>query len=76
MNKAILIIDMPESFKDCMCYVLGASCNFCEITRQPIFDNTTKLGNCPLKPLPSTDEYAFGDWDEGYQACLEDILGD
>lgn len=48
MSKAILIIDMPECCKNCMCY----KNNFCEITRFAIFDDTTKPDHCPLKPVP------------------------
>ena len=52
MSKAILIIDMPECCKNCMCYALGSKNNFCEITRFAIFDDTTKPDHCPLKPVP------------------------
>lgn len=83
MSKAILVIDMPESCKECMCYVLGASNNFCGVTRFAIFDNTSKPNNCPLKPVPD-ERYEGGTWtmsgyiedgfSSGWNACIEEIL--
>lgn len=84
MSKAILVIDMPECCKNCMCYVLGAKNNFCERTRFAIFDNTTKPDWCPLKPVPEKYDvehalYFTRDWDgeyeHGYNACIDEILG-
>ena len=66
MSKAILIIDMPECCKDCMCYTLGSKNNFCEITRFAIFDNTTKPDYCPLKPVP--EKIDIPDWDDSIKA--------
>lgn len=66
MSKAILIIDMPECCKNCMCYVLGAKANFCEITRFAIFDNTTKPSHCPLKPVP--EKIDIPDFDHSIKA--------
>lgn len=76
MSKAILVIDMPKNCKNCMCYVLGAKANFCERTRFAIFDNTTKPDWCPLKPVPDRVEVFMDDWADGYNACLEEILGE
>jgi hypothetical protein len=81
MSKAILIIDMPESCKDCGIRFTDEYSDYCpcKSTANDVFDyvqENKKPSWCPLKSLPSVDEYAFGDWDEGYRACLEDILGD
>ena len=76
MSKAILVIDMPECCKNCMCYVLGAKNNFCEVTRFTIFDNITKPSWCPLKPVPDKVEVFMDDCADGYNACLEEILGE
>lgn len=77
MDKAILIMDMPNSCRRCMCYVLGESNNFCSVTKFAIFDGSTKPHHCPLKSVPSSlmrfsigDEYAAG-----YNDCLDEILG-
>ena len=85
MNKAILVIDMPENCKNCMCYVLGAKNNFCEVTRFAIFDNAIKPSWCPLKPVPDK-QYEGGTWtvdgyiedgfSSGWNACIEEILGE
>ena len=79
MSKAILVIDMPESCKECMCYVLGANNNFCEITRYAIFDNVTKPSHCPLKPVPKMQKSWSGDemdaWIRGYNNCVREIMG-
>ena len=79
MSKAILVIDMPENCKNCMCYVLGARNNFCEITKFAIFDSTTKPNTCPLKPVPEEQLIWFdderGDWERGYNNCLREIIG-
>lgn len=69
LNKAILVIDMPNSCKECMCYVLGASNNFCEITRFTIFDNTTKPNHCPLKPMP--EKIDIPDFDDNIKVKSE-----
>ena len=82
MRKAILVIDMPDSCKECMCYVLGASNNFCEITRFAIFDSATKPNHCPLKPIPEKydmnnvvcDRDYKGEYEDGYNACIDEIL--
>lgn len=79
-EKAILIIDMPESCKNCMCYVLGAINNFCEVTRFAIFDNTTKPDWCPLKPVPKKLEgndsiyYQWGDYEDGWNHCIDSLI--
>lgn len=35
-----------------------------------------KPNECPLKPLPTKIEVFRDDWSDGYNACLEDILGE
>lgn len=67
-----------------MCYVLGESNYFCEVTKFAIFDGTTKPSHCPLKPLPEKhdmnnvvcDRDYDGDYEYGYNACIEEILGE
>lgn len=80
MNKAILVIDMPDNCKNCMCYVLGESNDFCEVTKFAIFDNTTKPSHCPLKQVPKKLEVMYGgdeqDWEKGYNNCIEEIVGE
>ena len=80
MSKAVLVIDMPESCRECMCYVLGAAANFCGQTRYVIFDNKIKEPHCPLKPLPEEDnDEHLSEWCRGYQGgwndCIDAITG-
>ena len=85
MNKAILVIDMPECCKKCMCYVLGESNNFCAVTKFAIFDNTTRPHHCPLKPIPEKykinrskcgDRFYEFEFEHGYNQCIDEILGE
>ena len=79
MDKAILVIDMPDNCRNCMCYVLGQSNNFCEVTKFAIFDSATKPSHCPLKPAPEEQLIWFdderSDWERGYNNCLREIVG-
>lgn len=82
--KAILVIDMPESCTSCL---LGI-CNkkwFCLKTNKDI-DLTDRYNIpswCPLKPIPEKkktdvityDDYGAG-WDCGYNACIDELLGE
>ena len=82
MNKAILVIDMPKCCRECMCYVLGARYNFCEVARFAIFDNTTKPDWCPLKPLPEKMEgydsikWQWGKYEDGWNHCINNLIDD
>lgn len=78
MNKAILVIDMPNCCKECIGYVLGLHNDFCDITKFIIPNREDKPSHCPLKPLPE-HFIRFGyedDYAEGYNDCLNEILGD
>lgn len=81
MDKAILVIDMPDSCRRCMCYVLGESNNFCSVTKFAIFDGSTKPHHCPLKPVPERMEgndsvyYQWGNYEDGWNHCIDEILG-
>lgn len=80
MSKAILVLDMPENCKNCMCYVLGAKNNFCERTRFAILDNTTKPDWCPLKEIPEFKllkvpyEVDYQSYRRGFDDCLDEIM--
>lgn len=85
MNKAILVIDMPKCCKECMCYVLGESNNFCAVTKFAIFDNITRSHHCPLKPIPEkyeinrskcSDRFYEFEFEHGYNQCIDEILGE
>lgn len=85
MNKAILVIDMPENCKNCMCYVLGAKNNFCERTRFAILNNSVRQDWCPIKSLPEkyeidrskcSDRFYEFEFEHGYNQCINEILGE
>lgn len=84
MSKAILVLDMPENCYECdfldddgdypMCRITTEVCGY----RFKTYEN--KMNKCPLKELP---EYQFewyddekSDWERGYNACLNEILGE
>ena len=85
-SKSILVIDTPKNCAECkLMYLQGVGesiCNAVDWERRPSW--------CPLKPLPEKmsmrDEAQFYlgymngktkylGFNEGYNACLEDILG-
>lgn len=76
MNKAILVIDIPETCEKC---VLNSNNNgrpdCCKILWKPV-NYLTRREDCPLKPLPDKVKVFMDDWADGYNACLEDILGE
>ena len=83
--KAILILnEMPKQCDDCdFCqggYLLSYLCG---LTGEEFeFINGERKGFCPLKPLPDKidqgypcDTYDIG-YSDGWDACLEEILGE
>lgn len=79
-EKAILVIDMPESCDKCplmfrheeeRCCIPEGRNSFCK-----------KPSWCPLKPMPEKLEgndsiyYQWGDYEDGWNHCLDEILGD
>lgn len=89
--KAILVIDMPECCYDCdFCrfnggYMNGYYGRDCLITGESVQNNfnitTSRHKTCPLKPMPEKkkifdDIYAGSGLDRGYNACIDEILGE
>lgn len=76
--KAILIIDMPVTCRECPCFYDYLHCN-AKIGLNVLGDERPK--GCPLKPLPAKiDRYPCGVYYEGYgdgwDDCIDKILGD
>lgn len=85
MNKSILIIDTPEScskcpffngyYSDMTCRANGFGINY-------PYPDTFRQKWCPLRPVPeksltgNSDYLQWGDWEDGYNACIDEILGD
>ena len=53
MNKAILIIDMPEDCYDCPCYKSDDFKDWCAVTGESICDFKGREKSCPLIPAPN-----------------------
>lgn len=81
--KAVIVVDMPESC---------CNCKFYRFVHQDDWDRTeticTILGKmhdngidskpswCPLKPLPERDKGMYALYSMGWNACLDEILGE
>lgn len=85
MAKAVLVMDMPETCKDCSCkypsYKDDALYD-CAITGKTISINGGRYGEkpywCPLRGLPEKANHPAycdnGRFDKGWNACLDKIL--
>ena len=85
MSKAILVMDMPESCRNCNLRVIG-SYNFCtgadgrKIDQMKIINNDIKPEWCPLRELPQkytvhcTDTTHHRHVKQGWNYCIDEIL--
>ena len=75
--KAVLVIDMPKSCRECMFSVLGEGVGVCSFYETIVYLDTPPEDFCPLKPLPEEDdkEEYFCEWSRGYQAGWNDCIG-
>lgn len=84
MSKAILIIDnMPDKCRDCSLHEMSGS--FDKHLCVPMQKTHDKFANkrpewCPLTPMPKyshtgkSDYYQWGDWEDGWNACIDSLL--
>lgn len=81
--KAVLVIDMPKSCKECfLCGIGGEDLGqyVCSLTGE--HSESPHLVGCPLRPLPNKQEtardeaYSVEDYRIGYNACLAEITGE
>ena len=81
MDKAILVIDMPDNCRECtLCDEDHITYrDYCRITNNYILA-MEKPEWCPLKPAPKKVKVMYGDdsqdWDKGYNSCVEEIVGE
>ena len=85
MNKAILVIDMPKSCNECdFCYYSDGRVPTCQLKLKSADGYAGKPDWCPLKSVPEKYDiehslYFTRDWDgeyeSGYNACIDEILG-
>jgi len=82
MNKAILVIDMPENCGDCAILFQDGYSDWCpwENAVTDVYNyakNGTKPDWCPLQPMP--DKYDIPDsdfeYELGFNRCIDWILG-
>jgi hypothetical protein len=73
MSKSVLLVDTPEKCEDCKLLY------HCHKYENVIIFNT-KPDWCPLKELPEHEliwyEDADSDYERGFNACLDIILGE
>lgn len=86
MNKAILVIDMPNCCNECFAFNDSGDYSECLITKDfrgyRFRSREQKMYNCPLKPLPEkydTDNFLCdmdydGEFEYGYNTCIDEIL--
>lgn len=82
MNKAILVIDMPSCCYECFAFNDSGDYPECLITKDyrgyKFRPREQKMYNCPLKPAPEEVEVMWGsdsqEYQQGYNACIENIL--
>lgn len=88
--KAVLVIDMPSCCAECPLMLwdaeseyYGACCptlkevNCVADSYKENENKGTKPNWCPLKPIPEQMSWGHtADYIEGYNACLEEILGE
>ena len=88
MSKSILVIDTPENCDECRLMrehfdhgygwikeCVGSGIDDCIVFERKLEDY------CPLKPMPEKkktldDIYAGSGFDRGYNACIDEILGE
>ena len=73
MSKAILVIDMPQNCNEC------SVLEYCH-NNDGKYDLSIKQSWCPLQPMPEysrtgkSDYYQWGDWEDGWNACIDGLL--
>lgn len=84
MSKAVLVIDMPDNCASCK--FLNDSYDYPECiitgeTRGYNFEKyEKKMDKCPLQEMPEkshtgkSDYYQWGDWEDGWNACIDGLL--
>lgn len=88
MNKAILVIDMPDSCSKCPLFGAYYADMCCKgMNNRGInypYPKDFRQDWCPLKPVPEKynmdnvvcDRDYDGDFEYGYNQCIDEILGE
>ena len=83
MNKAILVIDMPDSCRECPLFSSRYTDMCCGGMNNKTIDypypKDFRQKWCPLKPVPEYQDIWYedekSDWERGYNNCLHEIVG-
>ena len=78
MSKAVLVMDMPSSCRECPLELQKFQC---AVNSEIMKDNTVRQDWCPLRDLPEkitswkgkSTNYQQGHRD-GYNACIDELL--
>lgn len=74
--KAILVLDeMPKSCANCR-LKRGLFCGESGNSLHDYVNINLKPSWCPLKPLPSKDFWHKKDYADGWNACIDELLGE
>ena len=83
MNKAILVIDMPDSCDKCPLFHGFYADMTCGVNHYGInypYPKDFRQDWCPLKPAPEEQLVWYDDdwsaWERGYNSCLHEIIGE
>ena len=86
MDKAILVIDMPKSCKECDIMFKDEYCEECSYdSPEPngvyeYVQNETKPDWCPLRKIPEKLEgndliyYKLGKYKDGWNNCIDELI--
>lgn len=86
INKSILVFDTPKSCRECPCCICTEFDTYCGMSDMQLeydFEQCAyvKPDWCPIKELPEKMEgdnsikYQWGDYEDGYNHCIDEILG-
>lgn len=76
MAKVMLIMDEPKTCMDCVLCKCGA-CTVCECRKLDDSKFTKRADFCPLRPVLEERYFCTGEvseYDNGYNACIDEIL--
>ena len=86
MSKAVLVIDMPTCCDECFALDDNGDYPMCIITQEQrgytFRTREQKMDRCPLQQMPEKSHtgksvyYQWGDWEDGWNACIDGLLPD
>lgn len=86
MSKAVLVIDMPTCCDECFALDDNGDYPMCIITQEQrgytFRTRERKMDRCPLQQMPEkshtgkSDYYQWGNWEDGWNACIDGLLPD